>query len=70
MSRPGTVLVHPDQSPADPDACRIIARAMPPGSDWPWYRLTGRPQDLPVRDTDLADWQPQSLAALGAVLGA
>lgn len=69
MSRPGTVLVHPDQSPTDPGACRIVARAMPPGGEWPWSRLTGRPQDLPGRDTDLHGWQPQSLAHLGAVLG-
>lgn len=64
----GTVLVHPDDFLHDPDARRIILRAVTPG-EWPWMRLTGLPAGLPRQGGDLDGWQPQRLGDLGLLLG-
>ncbi len=62
-----TVLVHPDDFPDDPDARRIMARAVTPG-EWPWMRITGLPVDLPSVGADLTHWQPQPLGDLAMLL--
>ena len=64
----GSTLVHPKHNPGDPDACRIIKRAVTPG-EWPWVRLTGLPTYVPSRWDDLSRWQLQCLERLAPTLG-
>lgn len=68
MTLPGTVLVHPDDFPRDPDARRLMARAVTPG-EWPWVRITGLPLGIPAQGSDLTNWQPQPLGDVAMVLG-
>lgn len=64
----GTVLVHPDDFLGDPNARRVIARAVTPG-EWPWTRLTGLPLGTPGQFADLTGWQHQPLGDLALLLG-
>lgn len=64
----GTVLVHPDDSANDPEARRILCRAVTPG-EWPWIRVTGAPAGIAKHGGSLAGWQLQALGDLALVLG-
>jgi hypothetical protein len=62
------VLVHPDHATTDPNALRLICRAVTPG-EWPWTRLTGLPLNIPHVGTDLTDWPTQPLGDVAVLLG-